>query len=306
MNKLRFKIWLRAMRAPFFQAAIVPTVLGTAIAWYHTGIFYWYYFLLAAVGAAFINAGTNLINDYFDHHSTSDDVNTDTTPFSGGSRMIQENLISPEKIYWSSLIFFGLAVVIGSYLTFARGFFVLAIGAAGVFLGYSYTAPPLKAGYHGWGELLVGISCGPLVVAGAYYVQAQTVSLKAIFMSIPVGLLIAAVLYINEFPDYRFDKQAAKNNLIVRMGRKKARKGLYLLISGAYVSVAVGVVLNLAPWPVLLSLSTLPLAWRIMKIVHKEYANTERLVPAMSGTVVTHLVTGLLLSLGYVLARAYL
>ena len=303
MGKFQFKVWIRAMRAPFFQAVIVPTLLGTVIAWYRTGIFYWQYFLLAILGAIFIHAGTNLTNDYFDHQSKSDDINRETTPFSGGSRVIQENLISPGKIYQASLIFFGLATLIGLYLTLARGLGVLIIGILGVLSGYFYTASPIRIGYRGWGEFVAGLNCGPLVTAGAYYVQVQTLSLEALFISIPVGLLIAAVLYINEFPDYAYDKVANKNTLIVKVGRKKACKGFYSLLLGAYLFIILGAILKIVPWTVIVSLLTFPLAWRAIKIAHSNYTNTQKLIPAMSNTITIHLSVGLLLSFGYILAR---
>ena len=144
MKEFRLGVWLTAMRAPFFQAVIIPTVVGTAVAWYRTGIFYWQYFLLATLAVVFINAGTNLANDYFDHRSRSDDINKDVTPFSGGSRVIQENLISPAKIYRSSLVFFVLAALIGLYLAFARGLLLMIIGIGGILLGYFYTASPIR------------------------------------------------------------------------------------------------------------------------------------------------------------------
>jgi len=293
------------MRAPFFQAVIVPSLLGTAIVWYRTGKFYWQYFLLATLAVVFINAGTNLTNDYFDHQSRSDDINREATPFSGGSRVIQENLISPGRIYRTSLIFFGLATLIGLYLTFARGLLVLVIGILGVLSGYFYTASPIRIGYRGWGELVAGLNCGPLVVAGAYYVQAQTLSLEALFISIPVGLLIAAVLYINEFPDHACDKVAGKNTLIVTMGRERARKGFYSLLLGTYLFIILGTILRIVPWTVIVSLLTFPLAWKAMKIVHSNYSSTQELIPAMSSTVTIHLSVGILLSFGYILARIF-
>ncbi|MFQ6065798.1 MAG: 1,4-dihydroxy-2-naphthoate octaprenyltransferase [bacterium] len=296
------------MRAPFFQAVVVPSLLGTAIVWYRTGVFYWQYFLLATLAVICVNAGTNLANDYFDHqsdHRGSDDINREPTSFSGGSRVIQDNLISPRKIYQVSLIFFVLAALIGLYLTFVRGLWVLVIGILGMLSGYLYTASPIRIGYRGWGEFVAGLNCGPLVVAGAYYVQAQSLSLEAFFISIPVGLLIAAVLYINEFPDYACDKVAGKNTLVVKVGRKRARKGFYSLLLGAYLFIILAVLLKIVPWMVIFSLLTFPLAWKAMKIVHSNYADTQGLIPAMSSTITTHLTMGLLLSFGYLIARIF-
>lgn len=173
---MRMKVWLKAMRAPFFQAVIIPSLLGTVIAWSKAGIFHPGYFVLATLGVVFVNAGTNLANDYFDHQSRADDINKEVTPFSGGSRVIQEGLLPPRWVYLASLVFLGLASLIGLYLTYMRGLAILVIGMIGVGSGYFYPASPIKVGYRGWGELLAGINCGPLVVLGAYYVQTKALN----------------------------------------------------------------------------------------------------------------------------------
>ena len=155
---MQLKLWIRATRAPFFQAVIIPAFLGAAVAWYETGLFFIWYFLLAVIGVVCLNAGTNLANDYFDHKSRADDINKEATPFSGGARVIQEGLISPAKIYQASLIFFCLAGLIGLYLTYVRGLMVLIIGIVGILSGYFYIASPIKIGYRGLGKLLAGFN----------------------------------------------------------------------------------------------------------------------------------------------------
>jgi 1,4-dihydroxy-2-naphthoate octaprenyltransferase len=302
---MQIKLWIRAMRAPFFQAVIIPAFLGTAVAWYNTGIFHPWYFFLTVLGVVCINAGTNLTNDYFDHKSQADDINREVTPFSGGSRVIQEGLISANRIYLAALMFFGLAIVIGLYLSYVRGWVILIIGIIGVLSGYFYTASPIRIGYHGLGELLTGFNCGPLVVLGAYYVQAQAVSMAALLASIPTGLLIAALLYINQFPDYNSDKAAGKRHLIVKLGPKKALNGFYLLVISAYVIIILGRIFGIIPWICLISLLTFPLAYKAIKTARFNYADTKRLIPAMASTIAVHLMTGLLLSLGYVIAGIF-
>ncbi len=302
---MNLKLWIRALRAPFFQAVIIPVLVGTAVAWYRTGIFYLGYFLLTLFGAMFVNAGTNLTNDYFDHESRADDINKEFTAFSGGSRVIQEGLISPQKIRIAALIFFALATVIGLYLVYARGWPILVIGILGVATGYFYTAAPLKLGYRGLGELITGINCGPLVVLGAYYIQARTLSLEALLVSMPVGFLIAAILYINQFPDYLTDKAAKKNNLVVIIGPEKAIKGFYLLLIAPYLVVVLGSALKIIHPMSLICLLSLPVAWKTAKIAQANYNRGKKLIPAMAGTIATHLLIGLLLSCGYLLAGIF-
>lgn len=300
---MRLKLWLTAMRAPFFQAVIIPVVLGTTIAWYNTGIFHPAYFLLALIGAVFMHAGTNLANDYFDHKSGSDDINKEFTAFNGGSRMIQDGLISAKAICRAFVLFFGLSILIGLYLIWMRGWPILVIGGIGLLSGYFYTASPVKIGYRGGGEFLVGLNFGPLAVLGAYYVQAETVSLEVLPASIPVGLLITAVLYINQFPDYEADKTSGKNTLVVKLGKEKAIKGYYFLLISTYIVIVLGTVAKLIPRPALACLLTAPLAWKTMRIAGDNYTNTKDLQPAMANTIIIHLAVGILLSAGYLAAR---
>lgn len=305
---MRIGLWIRALRAPFFQAVVVPAILGTIIAWHHTGRFELYGFLLALAGVLLIHAGTNLANDYYDHKSGADAANTEYTRFSGGSRVIQEGLISPRAILAAALGSFALAGLIGLYFVFGRAggphWTLLIIGIIGILSGYFYTASPVSMGYHGWGELLVGLNCGPLVVLGAYYVQTGRLSVRAFVASLPVGILIAAILYVNQFSDYAADKASGKINLVVALGPDKAIRRFWLLFAATYSVIILGCALTLMPWPCLIALATFPLAWGAAKAARRQYAtgSGEKMMPAMAGTIVTHLLTGLLLAGGYYLA----
>ncbi|MFQ6066842.1 MAG: prenyltransferase, partial [bacterium] len=214
MNDL--KIWLRAVRAQFFTASVVPVILGTSVALHSSGQFNLFLFCLTLAGIIFAHAGTNLANDYYDHRSGNDFVNKSPTPFSGGSRVIQNGLISAKKILVAALVFFALATSIGLYLNHVcRGNLILILAFLGGFLGFFYTADPLKIGYRGIGELAVSFGFGPPLVLGSYYVQTQNLSWEPVWSSIPIGLLIGLVLYLNEFPDYEPDKTVGKKTLVV-------------------------------------------------------------------------------------------
>ena len=141
------------------------------------------------------------------------------------------------------------------------------------------------------------------MVLGTYYVQAQTISLDAFAASLPLGFLITAVLYINQFPDYLADKMTQKNTLVVIMGREKTIKGFYLLVVFAYFVIVAGIVMRITPWPALVSFLTLPLAWKTIRLAAANYTGIEALKPAMANTTVMHLLVGLLLSFGYLAAR---
>lgn len=312
--RARIKLWLLETRAPFLTAALVPVLLGTAIAWGVGGVFHWGYFLLTLISGLCLQAAVNVLNDYFDHKSTCDDINVEyVSPFTGGSRLIQMGLLKPSTVLKEGLIFLAIGSLIGLYLVWSRGLPVLWLGIIGVFFVYFYTAPPLKLSYRGGGELAVGLSFGVLMSLGAYYVQTQTLAWLPVIAAVPVTLLIAAVLYINEFPDYAADKAVGRKHLVVRMGKARAAKGYIVLMSLAYLSIVVSSIygqfwgipsaLPLSLF-ILLGLLTLPQAIKAMRITREYYADSASLAPANAYTIQIHLRTGLLLTAAFLLAGA--
>src|SRR4030067_850233 len=218
--KSKLRIWIAELRAPFLTATLVSIFLGTAIAWARNDAFNLEYFLLALLGGVFLHLGANVANDYFDHKSGNDEVNKEfVRPFSGGSRMIQSGLLTPREVFAGAITLYALAFLIGLYLTWARGVFVLVLGLIGVFSGFSYTSPPFNWASKGVGEALVGLNFGTLMTFGAYYVQTQRLAWEPLVAAVPVSFFITAVLYINEFPDYSADKDTGKKNIGGRFGR---------------------------------------------------------------------------------------
>jgi len=301
---MRLKTVIKVTRAPFFASLIASVIVGTAVAW-REGILHWGYFLLTLVGIVCINAGLNMSNDYFDHLSGNDEINRELTPFSGGSRTIQQGILSPRQVLTWSLFFFSLGILIGLYLAVARGLPVLWFGVAGVFLAFFHGAPPFRLSYrgHGLGELATGIAGGPLIVLGSYYVQTQRVTYQALWASIPVGLLCAALIWINEFPDYEADRAAGKNTLVVVLGRQRAVWGYIAVVVSVYVVVVVGVALRFLPYAASLALLALPLAYKGIRGALRFHSNTLKLIPAQAATIQLCLANAVLVCLGYGIAR---
>lgn len=296
------KLFIRTIRAPFFTATATSTVLGTAIAW-HDGYLNLWHFLLAFIGVICANAGINTANDYYDHRSTDDDVNQELTPFSGGSRVIQEGLVSPRRMLMLSLIFFAITTAIGLYLTWATGWPVLVIGLLSMFICYFYDAPPVKLAYrgHGLGELTTGLAAGPLAVCGAYYVQAQTVTWPVLWASVPVGILTALILYINEFPDYAADKTAGKHTLVVVLGKRRAMPGFIVLLGIVYGLLLLGPLVGALPYVALVALLSLPLAYQAAQGLRRHHDQTPQLIPAQAATIKLHLLVTVLLSASFLI-----
>ncbi len=297
-------LFLAEMRAPFFTASVIPVILGASAAWSETGIFSPAVFALTLVAGMCLHAGTNIANDYFDHKSGDDEINVEfVRPFSGGSRMIQKGLLSPREVLVESLVLFAIGGAIGLYLAVTRGLAILVLGVVGAFCGFFYTAPPFNIAARGIGELTVGLNFGTLMVLGAYYVQTGRFSTAALVASLPVGILIADVLYINEFPDYAADKAVGKTHLVVRLGKERAAWGYLALTLAAYVSILVPVIARAVPPYCLLGLVTLPIAMKAINVAVTNYADSPKLAPANAATIQLHMLTGLLVSAGFVLDR---
>ncbi len=304
MSKSRVKTWFDELRAPFFTASIVPVVLGAVIAWLRVGTFHWGYFMLTLIGGLCLHAGTNVANDYFDYLNGADENNFEfVRPYTGGSRMIQKGLMSPREVLAESLVFFALGSLIGLYLAYVRGPIVLVLGIIGLFSGFFYVAPPFNLVATGLGEAIVGLNFGLLMTLGSYFVQAGSLAWEPVVAAIPVATLIAGVLYINEFQDAPADAAAGKRHLVVRLGRKAAVRGYEVIIAVTYLSIIVGVAARLISPFTLLGLITLPIAIKAVRTTRVHHDHYLKLAPANAGTVMIHMLTGVLLSVGYILDK---
>ncbi len=296
-------LWLRAARAHFFTATVVPVLLGAALAWQRTGTVHWGLLAWTLLGCLAAHAGANLANDYYDWKLGCDDDNPHRSPFNGGAGLIQAGILRPAPVLQASLLCYGLAAGCGYVLSLTRGWLIWALGAGGFLVGVLYNATPFCLAYRGAGELLVGLGFGPGLVLGSYFVQTGTITPAAAWASLPVGLLITTVLYVNELPDYEADKRAGKRTWVVRLGTARAARGLRWLLAGIYGSLLGGAACGQLPPMALLGLLTVPAAWHIVVMATSFHDRPSALRPANALTVMLHSVTGLLLTLGVIMDR---
>jgi len=295
-------IWIKALRMPFLTVTVVPVILGAVVACRETGHMNWFNFLLTLLGGCFIHLGLNLCNDYYDHVSGNDEANRHPTPFSGGSRVIQDRLLPARAVLFASLMFFILGAMIGLYLNHVLpGNVILWIGVLGVCVAVFYTAPPLSLGYRGFGEIFVALGFGPLLVCGSYYVQKQSLSIHPVWASIPVGILAALVLYINEFPDYSADSAVNKNTIVVKMGRENAAALFSVILLANYLITVSCALMGWIPFSALAVVVTLPLAVTVIITLNKNCYMIQELLPANAGVIKLHLISGLLLIGSYLI-----
>ena len=294
-------LFLRATRLPFLSATIVPILLGTAVAGLANG-FSWWVFLLTLVGGCVVHLAINVFNDVYDFKSGADEKNVTPTQFSGGSRVILYDLLSERTMALLAWGFYALGFAIGIVLAATRGWDLLWLGLAGLAVGFFYTAPPVKLVHRGLGELAVFAGFGPIMTLGAYFVQAREYAWEPFLISIPVGILIALVLYVNEVPDRPGDEAAGKRTLPVRFSKEAVINGYIGAVAAAFAVILVLPFLDVTPWPTLIALAAAPIALPVVRALRDAYDKPYVLMPAMGKNIQLHLVTGLLLVVGYVIA----
>lgn len=288
------KTYLKALRLPFLAGSIIPLITASAFV-FQRGSFSLVPFVVALIGLSALHLGSNLLNDYYDSKG-SDPINIRLTPFSGGSRVIQENDIKPNTVLALSLFFFFIGVACGLWFTFWGRPYVLLIGLFGLLAGWTYSSPPLQLMSRGLGEPLIFFAFGPLITLGTYYVMTDSLSWSAFLLGVPNGFFIMAVIWINEFPDYQADLKANKKNLVIRLGLSRARY-LYALIMILPFLVTIFLVYSIdLPLLVIISLGAFPLAIRAIQILWRRHLSFQDLIPAQALTIQTLISVGLLIS----------
>ena len=258
------KAWVQASRPPFFIATFIPLIIGWILG-AENGSWHISRFILVVIGAFMVHLATNLANDYFDHVQ-----GTDAGESIGGSRVIQEGKISPEELFKAILLCYLLASLVAFYFLFILKLWaLLPFLLLALFSSYFYVAPPIKYGYHGLGELFVGVNMGPVMVVGTYWVIAGRPDWVPFFISIPVGLMVAVILYYQSLPDMRTDEAVGKYTLAVRLGKRRAFHCLILFWIAVYVSILCLIFLEMLHPMALLSLITVPLFVKLLRIVRK-------------------------------------
>jgi 1,4-dihydroxy-2-naphthoate polyprenyltransferase len=289
-----YQIWVLAARPRTLPAAAAPVIAGTAAAYYEGG-FRPGPALAALLAALLLQIGANIANDYFDYFKGAD-----TSTRLGPLRVTAAGLLKPQQVLIGMWITFGLAGLLGFYLTLAAGWPVLVIGLAAIAAAIAYTGGPFPFGYYGLGDLFVFIFFGLAATAGTYFVQVQSVSTLAIWSSVPMGLLITAILVVNNLRDIETDRAAGKKTLAVRFGPRGARLEFVTCLVGAYLSSAAMILTGAAPSLVLLSWGSLLLVIPLVKAVFT--TSGRPLNRTLAGTGRLALVYGLLHATGLVIA----
>ncbi|MFP4154594.1 MAG: 1,4-dihydroxy-2-naphthoate octaprenyltransferase [Halothiobacillaceae bacterium] len=280
---------LTATRPGFLSVMALPVLLGSAMAWQAGHGFSVPAFLLAVGAAVLLHAFANVVNDLGDHHRGADRLNTTPlTPFAGGSRVIQRGVLDVGGMKRLAVVLLLSASVIGLVLAWMAGWSLLLLGLAGIVLGLAYSAGPWPLAYHGLGEPAVALVFGPMAVAGSYFTQTGDWAPAAWLAGLPVGLLVAAILLVNEFPDAPSDRLAGKRSWVVLFGARRAWWLLAFIMVLAFALWAVLCLAGVLPRPLLLVLLVAPLAWQAVLRTPADLVDNPRRLAGIRGVIRTH------------------
>lgn len=279
-----------ATRPAFLTASLLPVLSGITLAWGLSGQLDLGLALLTLLNIALIHSGANVLNDYFDARNGTDGANTQRVfPFSGGSRFIQNGILSERDTLRLGLWLMGTGALLGLGFTALSGQFILWLGLLGGLLAIFYSAPPCLA-CRGLGDLVIATCFGVLPVVGTVYIQTGNIATEAVWAGAIIGCFVAAILWINSIPDIEADRGAGKMTLPARLGSERATYGLIALFALGFTLV---VLAPFASGKYLTLLAIVPAALAILNL------RRAAMIPAIPLTLATHASVSILLMVAF-------
>ncbi len=288
-----FKIWYLAIRPKTLPAAAGPVLIGIGLA-FSQEVFKLGPAIAAMLAALLLQIGSNLANDVYDFKK-----GTDTPERLGPMRVTQAGLLSPQQVMMGMYIVFAFSALVGIYLVYVGGWPILMVGILAILCAIAYTAGPYPLGYKGIADIFVFLFFGPVAVCGTYYLQSGELTTTAWWASIPPGLLVTAILVVNNLRDIETDRKAGKKTLAVRFGVKFTQAQYLILITGAFLVPLVMYAQGISSYPILLSWLSLPLVIPRVRDIF-----TKKGIPlnvTLAGTAKLGLVFSILFSIGLIL-----
>lgn len=288
------KVIIRALRLPFLSASILPFIFGSFIVRYNFNIFG---FICGFLAVAAMHLSANLINDYADSKSGADWQDRNFYKFFGGSKLIQEKVLS-QNFYLKAAIFFALisSACVVLLAIIMHNSMVIWLYVLIIVLSWSYSARPLQFSYHRCGEFFIFILFGPALVMGGYFIQTRIFpDFKSFMLSLPFGFLTTAILFANEVPDFVDDQKVGKFTWVSILGPKRAFLLYYFLIGLAFLAILLNFILGYFSAWALLSLGCIVLAYKAADILKKYPFDKMRLIESSKLTIAIQFFIGLVL-----------
>jgi 1,4-dihydroxy-2-naphthoate polyprenyltransferase len=262
------KALLMTMKPQSFLLSAISASAGTALASLN-GPVHWGYYLLTVLGVVLLHGGSNVINDYFDYRQRVD-ISEVPGSYGNEARVLIQKMLQPSQVLWVALILFALSLIVGIYITAVRGWPVFLLGFVGFLTGLLYTARPVALKYVALGEPAVFFMFGPLIVTGSYYVQRGEFSFQSVWVSFPLGILVALILLANNIRDIQFDSRVGIHTLATLLRKSGAVRLFESLVAVIYGTTVLLVLSGLLRFWSLLTLLSLPLAIKLIRMLQKE------------------------------------
>ncbi|MDY0393148.1 1,4-dihydroxy-2-naphthoate polyprenyltransferase [Virgibacillus halophilus] len=290
-----FHVWWRLLRPHTLTASFIPVFVGTMAAWTTRSINPWL-FIAMMVASILIQAATNMFNEYYDHKRGLD--NEDSVGIGG---TIVRDGIAPKTVLNLALLFFGISILLGIYISIASSWWIAVIGAASMLIGYLYTGGPLPIAYTPFGELFSGFLMGTVIIAISYFVQTSEVNWQIVLISLPVAIFIGSIMMSNNIRDLDNDKLNGRHTIAILLGRKNAIRFLGGMFIAIYILTLVYIFSGVLPvWSSITFLS-IPKAVDVIKKFRGK-TNPLDMMPAMAATGKTNTIYGFLLGLSLLIS----
>jgi len=298
-----FARYFAATRPAFLTASLMGCLIGLSVAGLGGASFDAPLALVTLLFAMLAHAAANVLNDYYDAQNGTDACNVERIfPFTGGSRFIQNGVLTPAQTRnFGFALLTGVALA-GLWLMLRTDFQLAYIGLAGLFIGWAYSAPPFRLNSRGWGELCIAGGF-LLIVVGADFVQRRGFSAAPFIAGLSYALLAANLLYINQFPDRNADKAVGKLHWVARLDVPQARWGYVLIVLFAYLWLIMSVAMGGLPMSAFAALLALPLSVKAAHILLRHASEPQQLGGAIKLTIAAMLLHGALLSLAILMVN---
>ncbi|MFG6117525.1 1,4-dihydroxy-2-naphthoate polyprenyltransferase [Halobacillus sp. MO56] len=293
-EKEGFQVWWRLLRPHTLTAAFVPVFIGTMLAALDGGFHAWL-FLAMLMASILIQAATNMFNEYYDYARGLDNENS----VGIGGTIVRDG-ISPKTVLTLALTFFGLAILLGIYISAASSWWVAVIGSVSMLFGYLYTGGPYPIAYTPFGELAAGFFMGTIIIGISYFIQTLTIHGGVVWISVPVAIFVGAILLANNIRDLEGDKENGRKTIAILLGKQGAIRFLAVLFGTAYLLTLAYIVIGLLPvWSLIVLLSVKKATEAVKGFIGKTLPI--EMMPAMKATAQTNTIYGFLLGVSLLL-----
>ena len=288
--------WLRAIRIRFLLASVIAVSLGLSLTWWNSGSIDIFQAILTMSGVIALHASVDLLNDYWDF-KRGIDTKTKRTSMSGGTGVLPDGLLKPKSVYNAGILFLVIGGLIGGYFVVLHGVVIGVILTFAIISIYFYSTKIVN-----WGlaEIFVAIK-GTLIVMGTYYIQNSDLTDISIMSGIVVGSLSSLVLFVTSFPDHDADKEKGRRTLVILLGRKNATSIYYIFPIVSYGVIIGCVIMSMIPVFCLISLVAIPVAINSIKKLKSSISSEEKIIPAMSSTLLFSRLAGTLFVIGFLI-----